>query len=212
MGALDGKVALITGAGSGIGKATVARFAAEGATICAVDFDDTNGKAVADSVNGLYVHADAGDATEVDAMFATCERELGGVDIAYLNAGIAIGVGDITTLTDADYPARLDVPYPERLSRGLVLVKSWLLAIPHYMVLAVLIGNWGWTLDGDHWTTWGLSLNGILVLIAVVILLFTGRYPRDIFGIVLGINRWALRVAAYVMLMRDEYPPFRLDR
>jgi hypothetical protein len=116
------------------------------------------------------------------------------------------------TLADVDYPARLDVLYPEHLSRGLVLVKSWLLAIPHYMVLAVLIGNWGWTLGGDRWTTWGLSLNGVLVLIAVVILLFTGRYPRDIFGIVLGINRWALRVAAYVMLMRDEYPPFRLDR
>ena len=116
------------------------------------------------------------------------------------------------TLADVDYPARLDVPYPEHLSRGLVLVKSWLLAIPHYLVLAVLIGNWGWTLGDDRWTTWGLSLNGILVLIAAVILLFTGRYPRDIFGIVLGINRWALRVAAYVMLMRDEYPPFRLDR
>ena len=80
------------------------------------------------------------------------------------------------------------------------------------MILAVLIGNWGWTFGGDRWTTWGLSLNGVLVLIAVVSLLFTGRYPRDIFGIVLGINRWALRVAAYVMLMRDEYPPFRLDR
>ncbi len=117
-----------------------------------------------------------------------------------------------TLADDVDYPARLDVPYPEHLSRGLVLVKSWLLAIPHYLVLAVLIGNWGWTFDGDHWTTWGLSLNAVLVLIAVVILLFTGRYPRDIFGIVLGINRWALRVAAYVMLMRDEYPPFRLDR
>jgi hypothetical protein len=116
------------------------------------------------------------------------------------------------TLADADYPARFDVLYPEHLSRGLVLVKSWLLAIPHYLVLAVLIGNWGWTVGGDQWTTWGLSLNGILVLIAAVILLFTGRYPRDIFGIVLGINRWALRVAAYVMLMRDEYPPFRLDR
>jgi hypothetical protein len=114
------------------------------------------------------------------------------------------------TLADADYPARLDVPYPEHLSRGLVLVKSWLLAIPHYLVLAALIGNWGWA--GDSWASWGLSLNGILVLIAAVILLFTGRYPRDIFGIVLGINRWALRVAAYVMLMRDEYPPFRLDR
>jgi len=116
------------------------------------------------------------------------------------------------TLADVDYPARLDVPYPEHLSRGLVLVKSWLLAIPHYLVLSVLIGSAGWASAGDDWATWGLSLNAILVVIAVVILLFTGRYPRDIFGIVLGINRWALRVAAYVMLMRDEYPPFRLDR
>jgi hypothetical protein len=113
------------------------------------------------------------------------------------------------TLADADYPARLDVPYPEKLSRGLVLVKSWLLAIPHFLVLAVLVGNWGWASEG-RWPAW--SLDGILVLIAVVILLFRGSYPREIFGIVLGINRWALRVAAYVLLMRDEYPPFRLDR
>lgn len=137
MGLLDGKIALITGAASGIGRATAERFAAEGATICAADFDDTNGKAVADAVGGLYVHADAGDANDVDAMFATCERELGGVDIAYLNAGIAIGVGDITALTDAEYHrimrvnvdgvvwgVRAAIPTMERRGGGAIVATS----------------------------------------------------------------------------------------
>ncbi len=119
-----------------------------------------------------------------------------------------------------DYPASLDVAYPGELSRGLVLVKWWLLAIPHYVIVGI-IGSGFWLgvlrFDGDRWSpagwgTWGGGLLGILVLIAGVRLLFTGRYPREMFGLVMGFNRWVFRVAAYALLMTDVYPPFRLDQ
>jgi hypothetical protein len=119
------------------------------------------------------------------------------------------------TLKDvADYPARLDVEYPESLSRGLVLVKWWLLAIPHYLVVAVFAGGaWAsWSGVGGMWgsaTSGGLI--GLLVFFAGLALLFTGRYPRSLYDFVLGMNRWVFRVAAYSSLMTDSYPPFRLD-
>jgi hypothetical protein len=119
------------------------------------------------------------------------------------------------TLADVpDYPARLDVEYPQQLSRGLVLVKWWLLALPQYLTVGVFAGG---TLAGvnavNHHGGWssGGGLIGLLVLIAAVVLLFTGRYPRSIFEFVMGMNRWVFRVAAYATLMTDEYPPFRLD-
>jgi hypothetical protein len=131
------------------------------------------------------------------------------------------------TFARTDYPADLEVDYPERLSNGLVLVKWWLLAIPHYLVLGALTGGalalpmlWPWLtvwpgvrpFDSVSGTAATLSVLGALVLIAGVILLFTGRYPRGLFDLVLGIDRWVYRVAAYASLMRDEYPPFRLDQ
>jgi Domain of unknown function (DUF4389) len=111
----------------------------------------------------------------------------------------------------ADYPAKLEVDYPERLSRGLVLVKWWLLAIPHYIVVAVLVGGTSGFLWWEE-SYWGPGLIAVLVLIAAVALLFTARYPRGIFGFVLGLDRWVLRVVAYAGLMTDRYPPFRLDQ
>lgn len=103
---------------------------------------------------------------------------------------------------EPDDAARLDIAYPEQLSRGLVLVKWWLLALPHYVVVvAFTSGFWR-----------GPGLLAALVFIAAVALLFTGRYPRGLFDFAMGLNRWALRVGAYAALMTDAYPPFRLDQ
>lgn len=88
------------------------------------------------------------------------------------------------------YPLRYDVPYPETLSRGLIFVK-WLLAIPHLLIVSVL-GN----------------LQGVITLIAFVAILFTGRFPRGLFGFYVNAGRWAANLSAYIGLMRDEYPPF----
>jgi hypothetical protein len=118
------------------------------------------------------------------------------------------------TLSDVpDYPAQLNVEYPQSLSRGLVLVKWWLLAIPQYLVVGVFAGGGVsiWAGANNGW--WPLSggLIGLLVAIAALVLLFTGRYPKSIYDFVLGMNRWVLRVVAYATLMTDNYPPFRLD-
>ena len=98
--------------------------------------------------------------------------------------------------TDEQQSLRLDVPYPDartELNRWLPLVK-WFLAIPHYIVLVFL---------------------GIAAVVCIVIawfaILFTGRYPRDLFAFVLGVGRWSVRVSAYAFLLAtDRYPPFSL--
>jgi hypothetical protein len=102
-----------------------------------------------------------------------------------------------------DYPAHLEVAYPEHLSKGLVLVKWWLLALPHYLVIAFFVSGVSYA--------FGSGLIGILALIAGAVLAVTGRYPRGVFDLLLGLNRWVLRVAAYAALLTDDYPPFRLD-
>ena len=106
------------------------------------------------------------------------------------------------TLKSVDYPADLQVEYPEKLSKGLVLVKWWLLAIPHYIIVAIFSGG------GDKKNPPGLVY--VLAIIAGFVLLFTGKYPESIFKLLVGFNRWSYRVCAYMALMTDEYPPFRL--
>jgi hypothetical protein len=104
---------------------------------------------------------------------------------------------------DPNYPADLEVAYPEKLSRGLIWVKWWLLAIPHWIIIGIFQGGYGGRGGG------GLTM--LLAIISAIVLLFTGKYPADIFKLVIGMNRWTYRLYAYVSLMRDEYPPFRLE-
>jgi hypothetical protein len=140
--------------------------------------------------------------------------------VAFYSYG-ALGTDRYPTFTLApvpDYPASVEVQYPEQLSRGVVLVKWWLLAIPHYLVLGVLLGGsgyaWRGSWDDDGGGRWGGSpgLILLLVLFAAIALLFTTRYPRGIFDFVMGLDRWVLRVVGYAALMTDVYPPFRLDQ
>ena len=97
-----------------------------------------------------------------------------------------------------NYPADLAVEYPERLHRGLVLIK-WILAIPHLVIVSIFSGS-----------EKGGLIN-LLAFIAAIANLFTGKYPADLFKLVVGMNRWSLRVIAYALLMTDKYPPFRLE-
>lgn len=102
----------------------------------------------------------------------------------------------------ADYPADLNVEYPAKLSQGLVWIKWWLLAIPHYIIVLFFQG-------GGH--QWRFGLVHVISIFAGVGVLFTGRYQPDFFKFVMGMNRWSYRVLAYALLMTDKYPPFRLD-
>lgn len=109
---------------------------------------------------------------------------------------------------DDTYPATLEVDYPEHLSRGRSLVK-WLLIFPHGLVVGALFGTTMYV-DGMAYRTPGLI--SVLVVITAVGLLFTGRYVTGVFPLVIGLNRWVLRATAYLFLLTDAYPPFRLDQ
>jgi hypothetical protein len=110
------------------------------------------------------------------------------------------------TLRDVpEYPARLEIDYPQDLARGPRLIGRWLLGLPHYLIAGAFAGG--------GWLAWqgAPGLIGALAAIAAIVLLFTGRYPRAMFDFVVGLNRWVLRTAAYAALLTDAYPPFRLD-
>jgi NAD(P)-dependent dehydrogenase (short-subunit alcohol dehydrogenase family) len=101
-GRLDGRVAVVTGGGSGIGLASVRRMAAEGARIVIADIDVTTGEAAAREVGGLFVRTDVTDEDAVRALFTTAKDTYGSVDIAFNNAGISPPEDDSILTTDLD--------------------------------------------------------------------------------------------------------------
>jgi hypothetical protein len=94
---------------------------------------------------------------------------------------------------EATYPVALSIEYPQELSRWLIFVK-WLLAVPHYIVLLLL----------------GIAAY-FVVIFAFFVILFTKKFPESLFDFVVGVLRYQQRVAAYVGLLRDEYPPFSMQ-
>jgi hypothetical protein len=101
---------------------------------------------------------------------------------------------------DPNYPADLEIKYPEKLSQGLVWVK-WLLAIPQLIIVCIFLGGLGKHSSG---------ILTLLVIVSAIIMLFTGNYIAEMFKLAVGMNRWSYRTMAYVLLMTDEYPPYRL--
>ena len=100
----------------------------------------------------------------------------------------------MATATARSYPVTFDVGYPQELSRWLIFVK-WLLSIPHYIILYFL-----------------QIAQFVVIFIAFFAILFTKKYPRSLFNFVVGVNRWYANYYVYLLLLRDEYPPFTMEQ
>jgi Domain of unknown function (DUF4389) len=114
---------------------------------------------------------------------------------------------------EPDYPATLDVEYQEEHSRPKTFGRV-VLAIPQLLIIGIFEGGGAGVAvgSGHDWEfSWPSGLIGLLVVIVGFALLFTTRYLRDLYDLIIGLDRWVFRVAVYMLLMTDRYPPFRYD-
>ena len=103
------------------------------------------------------------------------------------------------SLSAVDYPTRLEVDYPEAPSRGLALLGALflvkvILLLPHLIILAALA-----------------FVSLVVVYIGYWAVLITGRYPKGLFTLVVGVQRWNYRANAWLLGLTDRYPPFTLS-
>jgi Domain of unknown function (DUF4389) len=112
--------------------------------------------------------------------------------------------------TASDYPARLEIDYPEEQITGRDLLSAWLAGIPQYAIAGILGGGAGIAWAAEHSLFTGLI--GVLVFLAAISLAVGGEYPRSLFDYAVGLNRWVVRIVAYGALMTTAYPPFVLDK
>jgi NAD(P)-dependent dehydrogenase (short-subunit alcohol dehydrogenase family) len=105
---LGGRVCIVTGAAQGIGEACARRLAREGAPVVLADIDDARGQALAQELQGSYVHCDVGDKAQVDALVARAMQVHGRIDVLVNNAGI-FKAADFLDVSEADFDAVLRV-------------------------------------------------------------------------------------------------------
>jgi NAD(P)-dependent dehydrogenase (short-subunit alcohol dehydrogenase family) len=106
---LAGRVALVTGSGSGIGRATAERLTAEGMRVCVVDVIGDAAESVSARIGGLAITADVSDRDQLDAAFDRCVATFGRLDVVHLNAGVSLGAGDIAELDVEGYRRSIGV-------------------------------------------------------------------------------------------------------